>query len=465
MVKYAHLADLHIGGWREGVLRDAQSQSFKQAVSKCIQEKVDFILIAGDFFNTSFPSIDCLKDVTQTLKELSDANIPVYIIEGSHDYSPSGKTIIDVFERAGLMIKVFKGKVENKTLKLEFTVDKKTGIKITGIIGKRGMLDREFYETLDISHLEKEQGYKIFMWHTSLTELKPKHLNQMESTDISFLPKGFAYYAGGHVHYPMKISPQNYGTIAQPGPTFPNNFAELEELKQGGFYIIESNANSKESKLDRVVWHPINMINVHSVNLDCQDKSPEAITSELIENFSDKELSNTVVLIRLSGELKTGTASDINFKSIYELLNQKSALTVLKNTSKLSSKTFEAVQVVTSTSSEEMEEKIINQALTNLKDSIDSSTIASLADSDLVKQLMSVMYKEREEGEKVGDFEIRLKNDVFQTLRKFDQNDLFDEAKSSTKKQTDSDGLRIIKLSKTIKLDKPNQEETTLQEE
>ena len=46
---------------------------------------------------------------------------------------------------------------------------------------------------LDLKNLEEEEGFKIFMFHTALTELKPKNLERMDSAPISLLPKGFDY--------------------------------------------------------------------------------------------------------------------------------------------------------------------------------------------------------------------------------------------------------------------------------
>ena len=40
-------------------------------------------------------------------KKLYDANIPCFIIAGSHDYSVSGKTFLDVLEHAGFCKNVF----------------------------------------------------------------------------------------------------------------------------------------------------------------------------------------------------------------------------------------------------------------------------------------------------------------------------------------------------------------------
>ncbi len=107
-MKFAHLADCHLGGWRESKLREANEKYFTAVIDKILQEKVDFCLIAGDLFNTSFPPMDCLKLCVEKLKQLQDAEIPVYIIAGSHDFSPSGKTVISVLESAGLAINVAK---------------------------------------------------------------------------------------------------------------------------------------------------------------------------------------------------------------------------------------------------------------------------------------------------------------------------------------------------------------------
>jgi len=45
------MADCHIGSWRDPKLKDISTEAFNKAVDKCIQEQVDFILIAGDIFN------------------------------------------------------------------------------------------------------------------------------------------------------------------------------------------------------------------------------------------------------------------------------------------------------------------------------------------------------------------------------------------------------------------------------
>ena len=210
-MKFAHIADCHIGSWKDLRLRNANTKAFERAIDKCIESQVDFVLISGDLFNTSMPAIDELKVVVQKLKELKDKDIQVYIIAGSHDFSPSGKTMLDVLESAGLLINVAKGEIVDNKLKLKFTIDKKTNAKITGMIGRRGSLEKEYYRNLIKDNLEKEPGYKIFLFHSLLSELKPKDMDKVESQPLSFLPKHFDYYAGGHPHFVFHTKEKDYG--------------------------------------------------------------------------------------------------------------------------------------------------------------------------------------------------------------------------------------------------------------
>src|SRR4030043_483171 len=129
-MRFAHMADCHIGAWNDPKMRQASIKAFERAVDICIKEGVDFVLIAGDLFNTSLPGIDSLKATVKKLRELKENDITVYVIPASHDFPPSGKTMLEVLEEAGLVINVSKGDFSNEKIVLKFTTDKKTGARI-----------------------------------------------------------------------------------------------------------------------------------------------------------------------------------------------------------------------------------------------------------------------------------------------------------------------------------------------
>ncbi len=397
-MKFAHLADCHIGSWRDPKLRDTSTLAFCKAIDKCVKEKIDFILIAGDLFNTSFPRLDNLKTVVMKFKQLKDLRIPVYIVPGSHDYSPSGKTILDVLEEAGLFVNVFKGIVDNGKLKLNFTIDQKTGAKITGMLGKRGALEKAYYEKLILDNLEKENGYKIFLFHSGIDELKPKDMEPIISQPLSLLPKGFDYYAGGHMHIVDDKQIDGYGRIAYPGPLFPNSFAELEKLERGGFFIVEDN-NTR--------WEPIQIYNVEKIHIDCNHLTPEEIKNKIFEKIKNKEFNNTVVLIRLQGVLESGKPSDIDFKEIFTELYNKSAYFVMKSSHALSSKEFEEIKT-DARNVEDIESYLIKEHLGQIK--LENLNLEK--EEELIKNLMKILSAEKQEGETVPDFERRVKEEV-----------------------------------------------------
>lgn len=405
-MKFAHLADCHLGAWRESKLRDVNTKAFVKAIETCIEKEVDFILISGDLFNTPLPSLENLKVTVSMLKKLKDKDIPVYITAGSHDFSPSGKTMLDVLEEAGLIINVCKGEEILGKLRLRFTVDKKTGAKITGMLGKKGSLEKSYYESLDHENLEGEDGYKIFMFHSALTEFKPSEMKDMESHPLSLLPKGFNYYAGGHVHYVFEKQEEEYGHIAFPGPIFPNNFSELEKLERGGFYLVEVSEFSGTN----LTWLPIQVYNIDSFNIDCNNKTVEEVYSDLKKDFENKEFINTIVLIRLHGTLSSGKISDLDFKEIYNILYEKGAYFVMRNTNKLKTKEFEEIKIDIK-STNEIEDNLISEHVGKIK----VGNMSNDMEKQLTIEMMRLLSQEKGEMTK-NDFENKIKEEVDKTL-------------------------------------------------
>lgn len=401
-MKFAHLADCHIGSWKDEKLSSISTEAFVKAMDLSIAEAVDFILIAGDIFNTALPTIEKLKIVTKKLREVKEKNISVYCIPGSHDYSPSGKTILDVLEHAGLLTNVVKGTVVDNKLQLKWTLDK-SGAKITGMMGKKGSLEKKYYETLDIESLEKESGFKIFMFHSSIAELKPEGLENMEAAPVSFLPKNCAYYAGGHVHIVKHASLEGYTNIVYPGPLFPTNFGELEKLNTGGIYMYDNGVLTYK----KIIVRP-----VISLAITANHESAEHITARIREQIFTIQPENAIITLRVLGELSEGKPSDIGFKSIQESLEQRNAWHVMRSTSMLKSKEFEEITIHGETTAE-IEEKIVQEHVGQFQ----SSEIAKELQEQWTKIFLTALNTEKNEGERIIDFENRLRKDVEEILK------------------------------------------------
>ncbi|MDP3916777.1 MAG: DNA repair exonuclease [Nanoarchaeota archaeon] len=402
--RFAHLADCHIGGWSEDKLKNLSIRGFKEAVEIIIREKLDFLIIAGDLFNTSIPSIDAIKQVALSMRYLKEHDIPIFIVPGSHDYSPSGKTMLDVLENAGLCTNVYKYNEETKRLETtEHILKSGETITFAGICGLAGGLERLKYEELsNKDELENLEGFKIFLFHTLLTELKPqsKDWEKVPSETMSLLPKNFNYYPGGHPHFIYQKSTQDHPLVAYPGPLFPNNFKELEELKHGGFYII--NVEQGNIKLNYI---PIEMKKTVSIVIDADEKTAEQLESEIKLSLANTE--DCIVTVRISGTLKSGKPSEINFKKIFSGSN---SYILLKNTSKLKTKEFSEMELKSGTI-EEVEDSIIKEGVNQIE-------IPDLQLNEnqelLTNQLMTMLNKEKLDGEKNIDFESRILKDMIE---------------------------------------------------
>lgn len=398
-MKFAHLSDCHLGGWREPKLRDANTKAFVMAVDKILKENVDFVLIAGDLFNTAVPAIDSVRTAVEHLKRLKDNNVPVYFIAGSHDFSPSGKTMLDVLEHAGLAKNVAKGgESESGKLRLEFTVDQKTGVKIAGMIGKKGGLEKEYYNLLDRENLKRESGKKIFMFHSAVSELKPKELELMDAMPASLLPDGFDYYAAGHVHV-VERGDVSGRKIVYPGPCFPNNFAELEKLKHGSFVIYNN------GEVSHVALEPFPVV---CLSVSAKDKSPSEIEKEILSEIKKLNVKNAIVTIRVAGCLSKGRPADVVWNDIFHELYHSGAYHVMRNTVALVSKELEQV-IIPHSNEGDMEDALLREHAGQFK--------LSEKDVSIVKKLMQAFSAEKLDGEKVSDFETRVCSDAEKLLK------------------------------------------------
>ncbi len=391
-MKFAHMSDVHLGSWSNHPdMRNLPTKAFEHAVSICISEKVDFILIAGDLFDTSIPPIEALAACASLLRKCKDSGIRVYVVPGSHDYSPTGKTMLSVMEHAGLLTDVSKIEKGEK-IRLHFTVDS-TGAKICGILGKMGALEKSYYEELDRS-IENEEGFKIFMMHSAISEYSPKNIVET-AIPLSLLPKNFNYYANGHVHIRLLEKHEN-GYIAFPGPLFPTSFDELMDY-DSGFYIV---THGEETSVER---KSVRLFDVELINVKQEMTTPEKITAEIMNRLEKAHIKDKVVLVRVSGVLDTGKPSEIDFKKISAFAVENGAMAVKKSTSKISTKEFQEITANRNMFIEDIEKEIIRKfsETTKLKNA-----------EKMTDDLMHTLNDERMEGETVSVFEGRIKENA-----------------------------------------------------
>ncbi len=390
-LKFAHMSDVHLGSWSSSpVMREFSIKAFEAAVDKCYGEKVDFILIAGDFFDTSLPPLDIVRRAVTKIRECREKGIRIYAVPGSHDFSPTGKTFLNVLEDAKLLTLVDKHEESNGKLKLAFTEDE-SGAKITGMPGKMGSLEIKHFERLDRESLEKEEGFRIFLFHSGIDEYKPEIMKDMHAVPLAWLPKNFSYYATGHVHETLLKEEDGYGTIVFPGSLFPTDMKELENYNSG-FFITEYDGSVKTEFI------PVKLFDIAVIKAGADNRSIAQVENELFDGMEN--VKGKVVVLKVSGTLKSGKPSDLDMNRITAKAAENGAVIVKKSFSKFFSKEFEEVEISRSLSVENIEKEMIQQNLDKMKLVPDTGK--------LISGLMKIFDEEKAEGETTSSFESRI---------------------------------------------------------
>ena len=335
MPKFAHMSDIHIGAFRQPELRALVLGAFEKAIDRCISEKVSFIILAGDIFDSNIPDLSSVRRAAEKMKQAIDSGIRLYAIYGSHDFSPNYSSIVDVLNGAGMFTKAEQMSSSEGRVALSFVQDP-SGAKICGISGRKLSIDRDAYALLDRAELEAEPGFKIFVFHGAIEELKPPTLEKMEAMPLSSLPEGFDYYAGGHVHGRQLKSLPGHANVAFPGPLFATDYSELLQLAKGeerGFYIVDFDGG-----VSKVEFAPIKVCDVAEVYYSAHGKSSSQAAKELTDLAAETNAEGKVVLLTVEGELSEGKTSDIDFAAVRKRLAASAPLIVLSNNSRLTSK-------------------------------------------------------------------------------------------------------------------------------
>jgi exonuclease SbcD len=98
MIKLLHLADLHIGMENHGRVDPASGLHTRlndylarldEAIEIGLEASVDIVLIAGDIYKSRMPNPTHQREFARRLNHMRRAGLPVVILTGNHDISPT----------------------------------------------------------------------------------------------------------------------------------------------------------------------------------------------------------------------------------------------------------------------------------------------------------------------------------------------------------------------------------------
>ena len=263
-MKILHLADLHLGKRvNEMSMIEDQKYILDQIITLIKEESVGIVLLCGDIYDKSIPTIEAIHLLDEFLDQLSKMAIKVLMISGNHDSIDRLSFGKSLFTRSNLYIaSQFENEIEKIT------------VKENGITVNFYMLP--FVKSAYISHIFQlqtdsyEECFRYLIEHTKIDEeetnillshqfvtanKKNPELSDSETSSLGGIDNidfhifdPFDYVALGHIHKPQAKGRE---MVRYAGSILKYSFSEIHMDKKATILTIDA---KKEISLS---FHPL----------------------------------------------------------------------------------------------------------------------------------------------------------------------------------------------------------------
>jgi exonuclease SbcD len=291
--RFLHAADIHLDSPMRGLetdpeapaqlLREATRRAFCNLVDAAIEERVAFVLIAGDLYDGDWQDYRTGLFLIEQTRRLSEAGIPLVIVSGNHDAASVITRQLRLPERVTRLPYDRCGRI----------VLDEPGVAIHG----QSFPTKSVTDDLSRGYPEPLTGlFNIGLLHTALNG-RPDHDNYAPTTAAALVAKEYDYWALGHVHAREIVCPD-------PWIVFPGNLQGRhvrESGPKGASLVTVCNG-----RVSRVEHRPLDVLRwcAVAVPLDGErhfDGAMARIGRALSENVQQAEGKPIAARVRLSG--------------------------------------------------------------------------------------------------------------------------------------------------------------------
>ncbi len=242
-MKLLHLADLHLGKRvNEFSMLKEQEHILEQVVTLACTKGVDGVLVAGDVFDKTVPSVEAVSLLDDFLTKLAGHHIPVYLISGNHDSVQRLSFGAHLLEKSGVYVAgEYAGEVQKMCVEDAY--------------GPVDIYLLPFIKPAQVRAVWKEEAQKIETYQEAVSfvlqkiQIKPEHRNILvahqfvagasvcdseersvggiDQIDVSCF-EGFDYVALGHLHGPQQVG---RSTVRYAGTLLKYSFSEIQHHK------------------------------------------------------------------------------------------------------------------------------------------------------------------------------------------------------------------------------------------
>ena len=295
MVRFMHFSDTHIGN-RQYYMQEREQDfidSFSEAVSIGLREKVDFFVHSGDLFDVWNPSNRSLTFLRDSMIELREKGIRVYMVLGDHDRPKRvDYPAAEIFDFLGITVL---GKDGFEGMDLEINGET---LFLGGISNMKGIrkdsLPEEYRKASSAAEGKKNS---VLISHQGVTGFGL--IDEACEIRKEEIPGNFSYLAFGHIHEGT-TSTIGDSLFSYAGSSEICSTNEIPSFQKKGKGVNLVEISGGEAKIDRI---PLNSVRVQaSIKADGTDYM-ERIGKFLDSVKNKTENKKPIISIEISGEV------------------------------------------------------------------------------------------------------------------------------------------------------------------
>lgn len=253
-MKFLHISDVHLGCTRYQLPESPRDffDAWIDVLKKyAIGEKVDFVIMCGDFFHKRNVPPETMNYAFAGLSLLKDAGIPIVGIEGNHDqkHNDSDFSWLRSLANWNLLILLEPTNLEGKMIYEPWDPEFRRGGFID--IGRARIFGSDWYGasanwaipmlTDAIKENRRPGAFHILMLHTDVEGHQTHPIPALTLTTLKELKEATDYVGLGHTHMHYEIDNWAFN----PGSIEVTNIAEYKEPR--GVFIVEVDDNNQIS--------------------------------------------------------------------------------------------------------------------------------------------------------------------------------------------------------------------------
>ena len=240
-MKFAHIADLHIGKRvHDFSMLEDQRYILEEMLRIFDEEKVDGVLIAGDVYDKTVPSAEAVQVFDDFITKLAKMEMPIYMISGNHDSAERLAFGAQLFENDGVYISpVYEGEVKKVEVEDVYGTVNIWLLPFLKPATVRHALQREDINTYEEGVVAALQGCEIdteqrnilvahqFVTGADRSDSEETSVGGLDNVSAEVF-EDFDYVALGHIHRAQKMGRE---TLRYSGTPLKYSFSEADHKK------------------------------------------------------------------------------------------------------------------------------------------------------------------------------------------------------------------------------------------